>query len=191
MSGQIESNAEHAGAGGTQHQQPPTRQAELAFGVLAVAVAIVLATQLGSELTWKARQPIYKQPGFFSLVGIVGMLAFGVIELVLCWLRYRATPDRTLGPETRYFVRAVEFAVWFMAYVLVVPYAGYLLSTLVLSVALTWRLGYRRRVTLAAAAAVGFATVVIFKSFLAVKIPGGALYDYLPAAIRNFMVVNF
>ncbi|EPJ45233.1 MAG: hypothetical protein OFPI_37520 [Osedax symbiont Rs2] len=33
------------------------------------------------------------------------------------------------------------------------------------------------------------ATVVIFKSLLEVKIPGGASYQYLPEGIRNFMIV--
>ena len=31
--------------------------------------------------------------------------------------------------------------------------------------------------------------VVAFKAFLAVRIPGGAVYDIFPQAIRNFLVI--
>ena len=37
----------------------------------------------------------------------------------------------------------------------------------------------------------GIATVVIFKSLLGVKIPGGLVYEYLPGTIRNVMIVRF
>ena len=33
--------------------------------------------------------------------------------------------------------------------------------------------------------------VLVFKSMLSVKIPGGEIYEYLPAALRNFMILNF
>ena len=40
-----------------------------------------------------------------------------------------------------------------------------------------------------AAAGVGLFTVVLFKSLLQVKIPGGAVYEFLPGALRNFMIL--
>ena len=33
--------------------------------------------------------------------------------------------------------------------------------------------------------------VLIFKSFLQVKIPGAAIYEYLPGALRSFFILNF
>ena len=42
-----------------------------------------------------------------------------------------------------------------------------------------------------AAVLFGLATVVVFKSFLSVKIPGGMIYEYLPGAIRTFFILNF
>ena len=42
---------------------------------------------------------------------------------------------------------------------------------------------------LALAPLVAIAIVVVFKAFLAVRIPGGAVYDIFPQALRNFLVV--
>ncbi len=41
------------------------------------------------------------------------------------------------------------------------------------------------------AACIGFSIVVIFKSFLEVKIPGGAIYELFPNAMRSFFILNF
>jgi len=41
------------------------------------------------------------------------------------------------------------------------------------------------------AAGIGFCIVVIFKSFLEVKIPGGVIYEFLPNVLRNFFILNF
>ena len=76
-----------------------------------------------------------------------------------------------------------------MAYVFVVPVAGYLPVTLAFCAALTWRIGYRDWRIIVAAMATGAATVILFKAFLSVRIPGGAVYEYLPAALRNFMIL--
>ena len=89
------------------------------------------------------------------------------------------------------WLRAFEYFGWFMLYVYATPVIGYLAATLVFLVALTWRAGYRdRRLTLAAVA-VAIAIVLIFKSFLGVKIPGGAVYEFLPDSVRSFMIINF
>ena len=76
-----------------------------------------------------------------------------------------------------------------MVYVWAVPIIGYLLATLLFAMLLSLRMGYRGVMQIGGAAAVGIAIVVVFKSFLGVKIPGGAIYEYLPDALRNFMIV--
>ena len=63
-------------------------------------------------------------------------------------------------------------------------------ATVLFCLVLTYRLGYRGAKFHVAAALTAVATVVVFKSFLGVKIPGGAVYEYLPAALRNFMVLH-
>ena len=78
-----------------------------------------------------------------------------------------------------------------MAYVLIVPYLGYLPSTIIFISILTLRVGYRDLKFMGAAVAVGFAVVVIFKSLLQVKVPGGQIYEFLPDGIRAFMLTYF
>jgi hypothetical protein len=53
------------------------------------------------------------------------------------------------------------------------------------------RVGYRAPQTVASAVAVGIGIVLVFKTLLSVKIPGGAAYDVLPEAVRNFLIINF
>ena len=170
---------------------PPHRRAEIVFALAAFAVAIFLASQIGSQINWDTSRGMYNQPGFWPVMAICGMLIFGSAELFGAMRRYRASPDEDVGRELQHWAKSVEYAVWFMAYVLIVPYAGYLPATLAFTLALTLRLGYRSRKLILAALATGFATVIFFKSFLAAKIPGGAVYEYLPAGIRNFMILNF
>lgn len=78
-----------------------------------------------------------------------------------------------------------------MVYVAVVPVLGYLFSTLLFTVLLAWRQGYRVARQLGAAALLGLVIVLVFKTGLSVKIPGGAVYEHLPDALRNLMIVNF
>ena len=89
------------------------------------------------------------------------------------------------------WLRALEFAGWFLVYVLVVPVVGYMLSSLAFCSLLTWHLGYRSKNHLMAPALTGLAVVLIFKSMLSVKIPGGQIYEYLPDALRNLMILYF
>lgn len=93
--------------------------------------------------------------------------------------------------EAAGWLLALEYLAWFMAYVYITPIVGYLAATLVFLVLLTLRVGYRDRRMMIAAVVVAFVIVLVFKSFLGVKIPGGAVYEYLPDALRSFMIINF
>jgi hypothetical protein len=89
------------------------------------------------------------------------------------------------------WVRSLEYAGWFMAYVFIVPRLGYLGTTVIFAVLLALRAGYRDTRTFLAMAVTGTAIVVLFKSLLQVKIPGGAVYEFLPTALRSFMLTYF
>ncbi|MEZ5652770.1 MAG: tripartite tricarboxylate transporter TctB family protein [Burkholderiaceae bacterium] len=167
------------------------RPAEWVFALLAFAIGLFLASRIGSELSWQARQPLHRQPGFWPSLAIVGMLVFGLGDLILRW---RANPrqgsDSVIG-EFALWARGLEFVAWFVLYVQAVRWAGYLPSTLVFCTGLAWRLGYRSRRWMVLAGLFGFSTVLIFKSVLAVKIPGGVLYEALPTDLRNLMIRFF
>ena len=167
---------------------PPHRRGEIVFAVASFAVAVFLATQWHAQTAWIDRLDWRRQPGLWPAVAIAGMLVFGAAELIACLARARRAGTAGALAEAAAWLRAGEFLIWFMAYVWAVPWIGYLPATLVFAVTLTWRLGYRGR-WLWAAAGTGAGIVVLFKGVLAVGIPGGAVYDLLPAGLRNVMVL--
>ena len=169
----------------------PPHRAELIFALAAFAVALFLLTQIGSQVTWSSSRSLINQPGFWPVMAICGMVLFGAGEMIVSVRRFRSEAVGDIASELIDWVKAIEFAGWFLAYVLIVPVIGYLLATFLFSVLLTWRLGYRSKARLVAAALTGFAVVLVFKSMLSVKIPGGQIYELLPAALRNFMILNF
>ncbi len=164
-------------------------RAEIVFGVLSFGIALFLLSQIDGQTNWVKGQPFTKQPAFWSIVSIAGMTIFGVLELYFSWRRNALGRGDSIIGEVVQWVYPLEYVIWFMAYVWLVPLAGYLPVTLLFCLALAFRLGYRGKMELAAALLTGAATVVIFKSLLSVKIPGGAVYEYLPATLRNFMIL--
>ncbi|MCC5988537.1 MAG: tripartite tricarboxylate transporter TctB family protein [Pararhodobacter sp.] len=167
---------------------PRHHRAEIVFAVLSFAIALFLATQWSSQTVWFEGQRAGRQPGLWPLIAIVGMLAFGTGELIACILRNRRAGGGSALTEVALWARTGEFLAWFLAYVLIVPWTGYLPATLIFCTALAFRLGYRGTM-LWLAPLMGAVVVVLFKGFLSVRIPGGALYELFPRAIRNFLVL--
>jgi len=163
--------------------------AEIIFGALAFLSAIFLLSQIPAQTTWIDNTPFVSQPGFWPVISIAGMTLFGAAELWFSWQRNKNSQSEEIQLEVLSWARGLEYLVWFMVYVWVVPILGYLPTTVLFCVALTWRLGYRSPRVLLSAVLTAVAIVVIFKSFLSVRIPGGAVYEYLPAALRNFMIL--
>ncbi|MCV0397277.1 MAG: tripartite tricarboxylate transporter TctB family protein [Rhizobiaceae bacterium] len=169
--------------------KPRHHRAEIVFAFASFGFALFLAANIPAQTEWAKGFDFVRQPAFWPIVAITAMTGFGALELWLCWRRNRqVSGDGTLVEVGRWF-RAAEYVVWFMAYVWLVPLAGYLPATLVFTAALTLRLGYRSWTTIGAAMLTGVVTVLVFKSFLGVRIPGGAVYEYLPPALRNFMIL--
>lgn len=93
--------------------------------------------------------------------------------------------------EVLLWVSAFEYAGWFIAYAAIVPFAGYLPSTLIIAMLLTIRVGFRSRLVLLSAAASAVSIVVLFKAFLQVKLPAGQVYEALPDGLRQIMLNYF
>ena len=159
----------------------------LAFNLLFLAFSVFLLSQLGTETRFSSRGGFFVQPRVWPAIGVCGMVAFGIAQVVAG----RRTGLAGSLAEFGIWVLALEYLAWFMAYVAVVPLAGYLPSTIAFTTALAYRQGYRSLVSVSMAAALGAAIVFTFKSMLAVRIPGGLVYEYLPDGLRNFMIVNF
>ena len=157
------------------------------FALAFLVCAVVLLIYLPDQTKFSAKGKLFAQPRFWPAVGVIGMVVFGAFHALSVWRRQSSGA----AGEVLTWARALEYLLWFMVYVWAVPIIGYLLATVVFTVVLALRQGFRRRSHLVVAIVLGFAIVVIFKAGLAVKIPGGTIYEYLPAGLRNFMIVNF
>ena len=170
------------------HDTGRRRAGQFAFALGFVLISVLLLVLLGDQTDWKPKTKLFAQPRFWPAVGVIGMVVFGGLHL-------RLQPRRRVGinnrREGRVWASSIEYAVWFFAYVWLVPIFGYLPTTLVFAPALTWRLGYKSPKMLWISVVFGFCVVVVFKSVLEVKIPGGMIYEYLPGALRSFFILNF
>ena len=164
-----------------------TRAGEIFFVAVFFIFSAFLLSQLGEQAKFNPKGKFFAQPAVWPGIGVIGMTLFGGLHLLT---RYKHRIGGALG-EVVTWLRAIEFVGWFMIYVYAVPVIGYLPCTIVFTVALALRMGYRKGMTLFWAGFAGLVIVVVFKSLLQVKIPGAASYEYLPDALRNIMIVYF
>lgn len=157
------------------------------FAIAIVVLSVGLLAMIGEQTQWKAGSDLLKQPAFWPGLSLIGMTVCALLYLAQSLrARHYATWDRR---EALVWLRCLEFPLWFMVYVFLVPQVGYLPTTVVFCPLLAWRMGYSTPRSLGAAALVGAVIVILFKGFLQVRVPGGALYEYLPDAMRNFMIL--
>lgn len=190
-------NSSHNGQSRSQ------RTAHLLFACAFVCFSIFLLSKIGAEAKFSSTGKFFAQPALWPAIGIVGMLGFGLGHLWSVWSKrqdhHTGHEPSDLRPAQLDIERdgihawfgVFEYYFWFMVYVNVVPLAGYLISTILFTALLAVRAGYRSRRLLGLAALAGFLIVFVFKTLLAVRIPAGAWYEYLPDAIRNFLITNF
>ncbi len=165
-----------------------TVRGQLLFAVLFLGFAAFLLSQLGTEAKFSSKGKLFAQPAFWPGVGVAGMVFFGLLHCLYQWRGSHWLAELAEGVS---WLRAFEYFAWFMVYVFATPVIGYLTSTLLMMLLLALRAGYRDRKMLLSALCTGLVIVLLFKTMLGVKIPGGAVYEYLPAAARTFMIVNF
>lgn len=164
------------------------RRGQILFALGFFAFAVLMLALIGDQTRWVDKTKLVAQPRFWPAVGLGGMVVMGGLHLYkLPW--HRST--RYDWGELRRWGSVLEFAGWFMIYVLLVPILGYLPVTLVFVPALAWRMGYRSRKMMIISLVFAASVVVMFKMFLSVRIPGGAVYEYLPGALRSFFILNF
>lgn len=168
-------------------QQHP---AQWIFATMLLVGSLILLSQLGEQAKFPASKPFVSQPGFWPAISLSGMTFFAACFLYSSWKNRAPDGTASAASEVLAWFKVIEYPLWFLTYVWVVPLAGYLLSSLIFPVLMCWRLGYRDKRFYGIALIVSFSVVVIFKSLLEVKIPGGEIYNYLPEALRNFMIIN-
>lgn len=163
------------------------RPGDLVFAVAFLTFSLFLLANLEAQAKWGSGK-LLAQPAFWPHLAVGLMVGFSALHLIGSLVSPKLD-GRWL--EVAFWIRSAEYAGWFLAYVLVVPQLGYLPSTLVFTLTLTLRLGYRRPAMIAAAAGVGLSVVVVFKSLLQVKVPGGQAYELLPDTLRTFLLTYF
>ena len=195
---------------------------DLQVSIVAAAIAVFFLIFFWSQTGWEKRvlpdglgSYFAHQLGFIELDGRVSrlgrILKQSWVAPLLCllvlvpaalmnlWASFKEHKwrKRFLLPTSAYFemtkyAAALEFVFYFVSYTLLVPYLGYLLSTVLLGLFLPWRLGYRSRTWMIRSLCSSLAIVIIFRSFLQIKTPVSIwLYDQLPSAFRGFMLTYF
>lgn len=171
-----------------QDKDNPRRKGALFFALLFLAISLVLLSQLDAQTKFSSRGKLFAQPAFWPAVAVIGMSLFGTGHVLLNW---RGAKWPTEWREAVIWLRPLEYLVYFMIYVFATPTIGYLPASIIFGALLALRVGYRSFKMIGFAALSGAVVVLIFKTLLSVKIPAGALYDYLPDSIRLFAIVNF
>ncbi len=170
-----------------QRRFPGPRRGQLFFAMGFLALSLLLISQVGSQTAWVDKTRFFAQPRFWPAVGLISMVVLGGWHLACVPWRQVTRED---WDELAKWGRVFEYALWFMIYVWVVPLLGYLPTTLIFVPALAWRMGYRSRNIMVASVVFAVVVVVLFKAGLSVKIPGGAVYEYLPGELRSFFILN-
>ncbi len=164
------------------------RPGDIVFAWIALVVSVFLLTQLWDQTAWRGGQKLAAQPRFWPAVSLIGMVAFAALHLLGSALSERIG-DR--WREVWLWFCAFEYAGWFVVYAMAVPLAGYLPTTVIFAILLTVRVGYRSTAAIGSAAASAVVIVVLFKSFLQVKLPAGRVYEALPDGLRQIMLTYF
>lgn len=166
------------------------KPAQWLFALMIFVFSIWLLSNLSEQAKFPASKPFVSQPGFWPALSLIGMCLCSFIFLAMSWINRDKDRPSLLRSELLVWLSVLEYPLWFLAYVWAVPQLGYLLSSVLFALLMCFRLGYRSRIIYLAAVVSSIAIVVIFKSFLEVKIPGGEIYRYFPDVVRNFLIIN-
>ena len=164
------------------------RPGDIVFAWFALIVSALLLSQLADQTAWRNGGKLFAQPRFWPAVSLGGMTVFAALHLL-----GSALSERLHGRwhEVGLWVASFEYALWFIAYATVVPFAGYLPATMIFAVALTIRAGYRSAWAILAALGTAIVVVLLFKTVLRVNLPSGLIYENLPDGLRQIMLTYF
>ena len=133
------------------------RPGDIVFAWFFLIGSVFLVSQLGTQAPWKPAAKTFSQPAFWPTVAVYAMAVFAALHLLSSILSERL--EGRWG-EVWAWMRSVEYAGWFMAYVYLVPKLGYAPMTMGFAVLLGLRAGFRSWKVLAALAALGAVIVM-------------------------------
>lgn len=159
------------------------RPGDKVFAVVFLLFALFLFSQLGEQTQWVKRTKWFAQPSLWPTVAVCGMVLFGAFHALGSFVSPRI-PGR--WREVVFWLRSLEYVLYFLIYVVLVPLCGYLPSTLVFALFLALRAGFRSKQALGLVVLFALSVAIVFRGFLQVKIPAGQIYNHLPDALRTF-----
>jgi hypothetical protein len=164
------------------------RPGDIVFAWVFVIFSVFLMAQLFDQTAYKAGGKLFAQPRFWPAVSLAAMTGFALFHLL-----GSAVSERIEGRwrEVLLWIASFEYAGWFILYAMIVPYTGYLPTTVVFAVLLSLRVGYRSALMLGSAAISAVVIVVLFKTLLRVNLPAGKIYEGLPDGLRQIMLTYF
>jgi hypothetical protein len=162
------------------------RPGDVVFAAVFLGFSLFLLSQIGTQTEVTQRTKWFAQPGLWPRISIYVMVAFSLFHLASSVMSPRIAGR---WREVGFWLRGFEYVAHFLIYVVLVPIIGYLIATVIFAVFLAWRAGFRGPRPFFFAALFGVAVVVLFRGFLAVKIPAGMIYEYLPDGLRAIALI--
>jgi putative tricarboxylic transport membrane protein len=164
------------------------RPGDIVFAWALLIISIFLLAQIYDQTAYRSGGKLFAQPRFWPAVSLAGMTFFAAFHLLGSMLSERIEGR---WREVLTWIASLEYAIWFIAYAAFVPLGGYLPATVIISVLLALRVGYRNVFMLGTAAASAVIIVVLFKTILKVNLPSGLIYEALPDGLRQIMLTYF
>lgn len=159
------------------------RPGDIVFAVAFLAFALFLFFSIDTQTQVAKRAKWFAQPALWPTIAVTGMAVFAALHVLSSALSPRI-PGR--WSEVAFWLRSLEYVLYFLVYVAAVPWTGYLPATVLFAVFLALRTGFRSPRALGITVVFGVLVAVIFRGFLQVKIPAGAFYQHLPDGVRIF-----
>ena len=156
---------------------------DIVFAIVFLVFSVFLLTQIATETAWVKRTKWFAQPRLWPTIAIFGMVIFAALHFYASLVSPRIAGR---WQEVGFWLRSLEFVLYFLTYVMIVPQLGYLPSTVLFALFLCLRAGFFSKRMLLAAALFGFSVAVLFRAFLQVNIPAGKIYESLPETVRVF-----
>lgn len=164
------------------------RPGDIVFAWAVLLISLYLLSQVFAQTAYKPGAVLFSQPRFWPAVSLLCMTGFAAFHLLGSMLSERIDGR---WKEVLLWLSSLEYAAWFIAYAALVPWAGYLPSTVVFTLLLTLRAGYFTSGMFKAAVFCSVLIVILFKTLLQVKLPSGQVYELLPDGLRQIMLTYF
>jgi len=176
---------------------------DLTLSIIFLLFVVFLLIYFNSESGWSARDlnqkrvgKILKQQWVGPLMCMVILLPATILNILEAFKAYKKSKRLLLPNKIMYemtqWIRSLEFILYFLVYTFSITVLGYLISTLIFAVFLTYRLGYRTKKWIFISLFSSFIVVLIFRTILQIKTPVNIwLYKFLPENLEVFMKIYF